>query len=119
MEVTAIVHAIWPETAGRPVQLPGFARGQAWRRYTVSSKAQHAKRQCAEQVWKLTHALEDLGEHDLKGMISALEDDCHESGEGTEICGRGSRRSPSGSCAAQSAALLTRHLVCLGRGHDP
>ena len=43
VEVTAIVHAIWPETAGRPVQLPGFAHGQTRRRYPVSSKAQHAK----------------------------------------------------------------------------
>lgn len=84
VEITAIVHAIWPETAGRPVQLPTFARGQARRRYPVSSKAKYARQQCAEQVWKLAHAIDDLGEHDLKGLISALGEDAHASGEGTE-----------------------------------
>ena len=88
-EVTAIVHALWPEAAGRPVQLPAHARGQARRRYPVSSKARHVRQQCAEPVWRIRDRLEELSEHDLKGLIEALADDGRESGDGSEHLWRG------------------------------
>jgi hypothetical protein len=91
VEITAIVHAIWPETAGRPVQLPAFARGQARRRYPVSSKAKYAREKCQKHIWGLSRVIEDLGEHDLKGLVGSLGDEPQESGEGTEHLWQGVR----------------------------
>lgn len=88
-DITRIVHAIWPKIAGRPVEPPPFARGTKKRRHPMSYRARNAERQCHEHVWKLRHALAELNEHDLKGLISGLEDRLTPTGEGDEHLWRG------------------------------
>lgn len=141
VEVTAIVHAIWPEAAGRPVPLPGFARGQARRRYPVSSKAKYAREKCQKHIWGLSRVIEELGEHDLKGLAGSVDEDGRETGEGTEHLWQGvrgiaewelrrrkARRTRSGTWYAWVRSMtreaananlyrseLLEHLACKGR----
>lgn len=91
VEITTIVHAIWPKAAGRPVQLPAFARGQARRRYPVSQKAKYAREKCQKHIWGLSRVIEELGEHDLKGLVASLGDAPQQTGEGTEHLWHGVR----------------------------
>ena len=84
-EITRIVHAIWPETAGRPASAPPSARGSSKRRHPMSLRAREAERKCGELLLQLYWVVEHLGEHELKGLVSAVEHDRLEpTGEGHE-----------------------------------
>lgn len=88
-EINAIINAIWPDAAGLERKLPPYERGANKRRYPVSYKSDHVFGECREPIWKLSHLIEDLSEHDLKGMLSQIEDGAGPTGEGTEHLWRG------------------------------
>lgn len=73
-DVTRMVEAIWPSAAGGDIAAPEPVRGVLKRRNPVSMLARDAHRQCQAKVWDLTRIVERLGEHDLKGLISAVAD---------------------------------------------
>lgn len=88
-EIAAIINAIWPETAGRKVELPPYERGASKRRYPVSDKSDHLFRECRVPGLKLTHLIVDRSERDLKGIVTQNEDEVRPVGEGAEHLRRG------------------------------
>lgn len=74
-DVTRIVHAIWPEQAGRPVPRPEPAIGIEKRRPSMSFAAKRALDDC----WKPTHnigsTIMHLDDRDLKAFIAGAADE--------------------------------------------
>lgn len=72
--VTEIVHSIWPEQAGRKVDLPPFIRGIRRRKPPMTYEAKQARRDLMESVITANAIIEDLSEPSLKALIANLEE---------------------------------------------
>ncbi len=73
-EITRLVHAIWPETAGRPVARATFVRGVRRRRLPMSYKAKSITREIGTSLFDIGRRLEELGETDLKAFAGQARD---------------------------------------------
>ena len=85
----------------------------------MSSKAQHAKGKCPKQVWGLTQALEDLGEHDSGAWSRRWRRKATKAARAPSTCGRASGMAEWELARREGPAVSARHLVRLGPGHDP
>jgi hypothetical protein len=88
-EITAIVHTIWPEAAGRKMKLPPYESGASKRRYPVTEEAEKAASKCSRHIRKLRSAIDVLSDQDLKGILSRVEEESQIIGQGTEHLWRG------------------------------
>jgi hypothetical protein len=69
-DITRIVHAIWPEQAGRPVERPKPAIGIKKRRIPMSRPASNAVRECAMPAFNIQRQIDDLDDKDLKSFVA-------------------------------------------------
>ena len=88
----------------------------------MSYKSDHVFRECRAPVLKISHLIEDLSEHELKGILARIENEAQPAGEGTEHLWRGvgefvewtlrlrkARRSPRGIWYATVIQLTPMH----------
>lgn len=69
-EITRMVHAIWPEQAGRPVARAKPVTGIKKRRIPMSYEAKNALSACAMPAYTIKGKIDDLDEKDLKSFIA-------------------------------------------------
>jgi hypothetical protein len=69
-DITCMVHAIWPEKAGRPVERPKPAVGIKKRRIPMSRLATNAAHECAMPAFNIQRQIDDLDDKDLKAFIA-------------------------------------------------
>jgi hypothetical protein len=73
-EITRLVHAIWPDAAGRPVKRPRLATGMRRKKPPMTYEAKHAIRECHDVAWKAARAIEDLKEPSLKAFAAEADE---------------------------------------------
>ena len=73
-QVTTIVHAIWPESAGKPVERPKFATGVRKRRPPMTYEAKQAERECASKFSTIAYKMSDLKLNSVKALIALAEE---------------------------------------------
>jgi hypothetical protein len=69
-DITRLVHAIWPEQAGRPVERPKPAVGIKKRRIPMSYQATNAVDKCLLPAINIQGVIGDLDDKDLKAFIA-------------------------------------------------
>lgn len=74
-EITQIVHAIWPETAGSAVKAPQRITGVLKRRPPLTREAKWAIDQCWSPMFTIRQQIEGLSEAALKAFIAQMEEE--------------------------------------------
>lgn len=67
-DITRIVHAIWPEQAGRHVEKVRSIETSWKRRVPVSRQAKYIIGECRSHVWAIRHQVGKLEDSDFKGF---------------------------------------------------
>lgn len=78
--INQIIHAIWPETAGRPVERPKTTPGTRRRKPPMTYQSERAMREVADVISSTSFNIGDLGLVDVKAFIAA----CRERSEKAE-----------------------------------
>ncbi|MBE0532646.1 MAG: hypothetical protein IH626_17620 [Rhodospirillales bacterium] len=73
-EITLIVHAIWPEQAGRPTKLPPFIQGNRERKPPMTYEAKNARSELSDHVFKASLIIDRLSPPSLKALVADLDD---------------------------------------------
>jgi len=73
-DINRIIHIIWPETAGRPVNRPKSVSGTRKRRPPMTHEAKHVERECHSPVSRIVMGIDRLRDPSLKAFIAKLED---------------------------------------------
>jgi hypothetical protein len=74
-DITRIVHAIWPEQAGRQIERSKPAIGIKKRRIPMSREATNALRECIKPAFSIQHQIDELSDKDLKAFIAKARKD--------------------------------------------
>jgi hypothetical protein len=74
-DITRLVHQIWPEAAGRPVEPAPFVTGTKKRKPSMTWESKRALHQVREHVTGARYALEELKEPSLKALIGQVDED--------------------------------------------
>lgn len=74
-EITRMINATWPKTAGRPVE-PLRSIKTSWKRSKpVSRHAEYIIDRCRSPIYEIRRQLRDLSEPDLNGVMTKLNED--------------------------------------------
>lgn len=68
-DITRVVHAVWPETAARPITRPKSVMGVSKRKKPMSYAAKHALDQCFTPTYQITRQIDELEDKDLKAFV--------------------------------------------------